>query len=408
MNLNLPFGIDFVVEQDLIPMGMKKYPNAKGYNMDCPFCAAKGYSPDRKHKFSVNIYKNVCHCMRCNTGYGIIDLHAALSSNKLTRKQAREDLMKRWNGLPSDVQVKLLDTKANLEAERAKMLEPAPIEIRDVVYRKFLEQLTLSKAHHDDLISRGLTEDEIVKGKYKTVPAIGFSTFASNALTYEVRQELKKHPKWGIPGFYNIRSDKPLVGRLPNGYFIPVYDEYKHISGMQIRFDKLSDDATEEQKHKYAKYVWFSSANQKASENGFIGCSCEGIENIHYAGDWFHIPKVVNLTEGVLKADVAACLSGRYNGHRPASMLGLVGINNYSQLSFELLKLKQYGLEKVIISVDMDYRTKQQVADSMKAIIEIVDKCGLKYSLFQWDDKYKGIDDYLLYLYKKKFVKEEA
>ncbi|MBR2787839.1 MAG: hypothetical protein IKD94_01620, partial [Erysipelotrichaceae bacterium] len=198
----LPFGIDFVVEQDLAPLGIRKVPNSKGYSFNCPFCEKNGLKPDRHHKYTVDIYKNVGHCMRCGAGHGIIGLHQALSKRSISMDEAKKDLMKRWEGLPSDVQIELSKTLDRLEEENRKQLFPAPIEIRDSVYRAFLAQLSLSKAHHDDLIARGLSEKEIADRMYKTVPAVGFKTFATNSFSYEVTDALKRHPQWGIPGFY--------------------------------------------------------------------------------------------------------------------------------------------------------------------------------------------------------------
>ena len=101
----LPFGIDFVVEQDLVPLGIEKIPNSNGYSFNCPFCQKKGLKPDRKHKYAINIYKNVGHCMRCGAGHGIITLHRDLVDTGLTNEEAKQDLYNRWKGLPSDVRV---------------------------------------------------------------------------------------------------------------------------------------------------------------------------------------------------------------------------------------------------------------------------------------------------------------
>lgn len=396
---NLPYGIDFVVEQDLIPLGIKKYNTSEGYSINCPFCAKSGYTADKNHKYYVNIYKNVAHCFRCNRSDGILSLHQGLSEKPISLKEAEEDLNKRWNGLPSDVQIELAKVKERLTEENKSKLYPAPIEIRDAIYKRFLNQLTLSKAHHDDLIKRGLTEEEIQKGGYKSVPVGGFTTFAKESFTYETSDYLRRHRQQGIPGFYDITSPEPGVVSTHSGYFVPVRDQFGHISGMQIRFDKLPKNASEYDKEHYAKYKWFTS-NYKEKHKG---CSASGCENIHHAGDWFHSPKSVILTEGAIKADVTAALSRKMTGGKAQPVLGLVGVYNYDQLALELLQLKDYGLEKVVLAVDMDYREKPQVAQAMKNIKEIIEtKCELKCEVFQWDPQYKGIDDYFLAIVKKR------
>ena len=399
----LPFGIDFVVKQDLVSQGVELIDNSTGYSFNCPFCEQRGLKPDHRHKYNVNIYKNVGHCMRCGAGHGILGLHQALSKNAITLEEAKIDLMNRWNGLPSDVQIEMSRTLEIREEENKKQLYPAPIEVRDDVYRRFLDQLSLSKKHHDDLIARGLSEEEIVQGMYKSVPAVGFQTFASNAFTYETRDALKRHWQWGIPGFYDIRTDAPKVVRCSPGYFVPVRDEYYMISGMQIRYDPLPADAPKEKKEHYAKYKWFVS-NYKEKKDG---CTASGCENIHYATRFFKTPESLILTEGVLKADITSRLAGRIKDKDPVPVLGLVGVYNTENLAFELTKLKEHGMKHVVIAVDMDYLEKPQVASAMQNIHEIVEGVGLTCEDFRWKKEYKGIDDYLLAVYNRRLEKKQ-
>ncbi len=376
----LPFGIDFVVEQDLaIHEGFKKYKAPRGsYDITCPFCGGK-------RKFNVNIELNVARCNKggssCvvdgNNGYNTITLHAALTG--LSNSESYKDLMKRWDGLSSEAKTKL---KYKPIANRESYLIPAEIDSRNQIYNHLLNSLTLSKQHHDDLIRRGLTEEQIKKGMYKTVPVVGLNTIAYDAF-YKSGAFLDfKNRRLGVPGFYDLHSEPQLVKRK-NGYFVPVRDSFGRISGMQIRFDDLPDNATAEQKESYHKYAWFSSSEKDT------GCSISGCENIHYAGDWYKTPKQVNLTEGVLKADIAAALSN-------SPFIGLVGVNNLSNLCFELMQLKDRGTEKINICIDMDYRDKKEVASALDNIKEIIEKAGLEYTLVTWPEQYKGIDDFLL------------
>ena len=394
----LPFGIDFVIEQDLAPSGIRKVPNSKGYSIDCPFCEKKGLKPDHHHKYTIDVYKNVGHCMRCDSGHGIIGLHQALSKGNISMDEARKDLMKRWEGLPSDVQIELSHTLDRLEEENGKQLYPAPIEIRDSVYRAFLAQLTLSDAHHDDLIKRGLSEKEIADRMYKTVPAVGFKTLAVNSFSYEDLDALKRHPQWGIPGFYDIRSNEPKTVKCDPGFFVPVRDEFDRISGMQIRYDPLPQDAPESKKEHYAKYKWFNS-NYKERKDG---CTASGCESIHYATQLLHVPESIILTEGVLKADITSRLGGRIKKVAPIPVLGLVGVYNTEGLAFELIKLRDYGLKEVVVAFDMDYRDKPQVFQALENVKEIISGVKLKYSVYNWNPKYKGIDDFFLAIWERR------
>lgn len=388
----LPFGIDFVVEQDLIPLGIGKIQNSTGYSFNCPFCEKNGLKPDRKHKYSIDIYKNVGHCMRCGSGHGILSLHQALSRKPITLEESKEDLLRRWNRLPSNVQVELSKTLEYLEEENRKHLEPAPIEIRDEVYRNFLNSLTLSDRHRQNLLSRGLTEKEIKERMYKTVPSVGAKSFGMESFSYEISDALKRHIRWGVPGFYDIRTSEPKVALCDSGYFVPVRDEFGRISGMQIRYDPLPESASEEKKQHYAKYKWFNS-NFKEKKDG---CTASGCENIHYAVPLLHAPKSIILTEGILKADIISHLGGILKGKESIPVIGLAGVYNTENLCFELLKMKQHGLEKVMIAVDMDYREKKQVADALENIKKIVKDSGLECEVLRWNPSYKGYDDYLL------------
>jgi len=63
-------------------------------------------------------------------------------------------------------------------------------------------------------------------------------------------------------------------------------------------------------------------------------------------------------------------------------------------------------LKKVVIAVDMDYRDKPQVANALENIKEIISGVGLDYETFNWDPKYKGIDDYFLAVLQRRQEKQ--
>jgi len=390
---NLPFGIDFVVEQDLSPLGYSKRRSNEGYTVNCPFCEKSGLTPDKHHKLAINTTINVAHCFRCNSGYNIIGLHSALCN--LSHDEAKKDLLNRWNGLSSDVKAQIHASNTEIQERQKKKLYPAPIEYRDEIYCKLLNQLSLSDEHHDDLIRRGLTEEEIVSGGYRSVPVIGLETFASKCFSYETSKAIRNHREWGIPGFFDIKKEPKMV-RNPSGYFIPVIADNGMISELQIRFDNPAKDAPKEEIENFAKYKPFTSDYS----NKIDGCTSSGCENIHYAGDWSTVPDTCVLTEGILKANVASCLAGRLKRTTPRPFLAIDGVNKYQLLAFELLKLKDKGLKKVVVALDMDYREKPQVKNALDHIKEIISEVGLEQSMFTWDssDNKKGIDDFLLAL----------
>lgn len=386
----LPFGINFVVDQDIVPLGHKKYPNKEGYTINCPFCERKGLSPDKKHKLCINLTDNVAHCFRCNTGTNIIGLHQSFMG--CSYEEAKQDLYRRYEGLPSDLQKTIKNAQTVIQKEKEKVLEPAPIKYRDIAYRRLLNLLDLKDEHRQKLIARGLTDEQIEKGMYKSVPVIGFSTFPKYVFNDFELDKLKKNYKWGIPGFYDIRTDEPNMIQYGSGIFIPVKNRQGLISHLQIRFDELPDDANELEKEYWSKYKPYTSDFKNKKD----GCSSKNCENVHYAGDWSNIPESVMLTEGILKANVASCLAGLIKGSEPVPMLAIDGVNKQQQLLYELGELHEQGLKEVVICFDMDYKTKPQVKAALERIETTIKYVGLNCRTFDWNSKHKGIDDYLL------------
>ena len=189
-----------------------------------------------------------------------------------------------------------------------------------------------------------------------------------------------------IPGMYRVNDSIRIVRRSNksiSGYFVPVKDCYGRISGMQIRYDNLPENATEKQIENYHKYAWYSSSEKET------GCPVTGIENVHHT---FTVdgaaPKTVYLTEGCLKADIASAISGK-------PFIALIGVNNVSQLPQELKYLKENGTQLIKVAVDMDYRDKPNVAKALANIMQIIGEAGLESVLLTWPSEYKGIDDFL-------------
>lgn len=44
----------------------------------------------------------------------------------------------------------------------------------------------------------------------------------------------------------------------------------------------------------------------------------------------------------------------------------------------------------------MDYKSKEQVESAREKVKELIESASLAAKMMNWDDKYKGIDDYLL------------
>ena len=377
MSFDLPFGIDFVVEQDLSNQkGFKKQgASNNSFNIDCPFCGGH-------FKLNVNVQKGLFRCAKCSESGNAISLHAKLL--KIDNKKAYQDLKKRYNGLPVETKIQIKNKVSSIEEPK---YIPAPLMLRDFVYNELLEELELSKFHKENLLKRGLSEEQIEHFKYRSFPQVGSSTIAKKIIfNTGVTHELVKHdPIYQIPGFYDF-GDKVRMVKRKQGILIPVVTRHGKISGFQIRFNDLSKKATQEQIENFKRYSWFSSTEKET------GVSITGIENVHYVGFDFEskiTPEVVNITEGCLKADIAYALSGK-------PFISLMGVSNQGQLKEELVYLKEHGTKQINICFDMDYRDKPEVKKALTNVIEKITNVGLSYQTIKWPSDWKGIDDFLL------------
>ena len=362
---NMPFGIEYVT--DLLGINRKvRAADADSWYADCPFCG-------RRKKLNVNIRKDTWHCPACGEGGGMLKLYAQLKD--LPAKEAAKELYRLFNGAEISVKTSIAVRKRDLE-NTPERPETAPLEKRDAAYRALLQVLSLEKYHRDLLQKRGLTDEAITHLGYKSTPQHGLSRIVDSLKSMET-------DLGAVPGFYGGQKKK-LVYRRP-GVFIPVRTLQGLISGCQIRYDDLPADASAEQKERYRKYTWFYSADKKD------GYSIAGCENIHHAYFWpGTCLKRVCLTEGALKADIAAFLSR-------IPFIGLTGVSNTGRLAGELKTLKGLGTRKIYICLDMDYQTNPNVARAMEKITGICRGSGLDTTVVTWPEQFKGIDDLLAY-----------
>lgn len=337
------FAIDSVVSMDL-PNEVKWSQRNGQFYVNCPFCGGV-------HKMNINTDKNLWRCAKCGEGGNVIQLHSRLTG--LSNSDAYRDLVKALGR--GDV---VLEMKENSEIEQR--IHPVDIVQRKFAYTQLIEQLTLKNTHRQNLRKRGLTDADIQRLQYKSYPRYDLEKIAKKAL-YGV----KLGPYEGIPGFYDTETDEPHLVTHRDGFLIPVMNEVEIISGFQIRASETVEGMP--------RYTWLSSGKMST------GCSVTGCENIHHAGNWRkcyfgEMPKVIGLTEGALKADVAATIFDRLQPGKDHLFLGLTGVSNTGQLEERLAYYGKRSVEEVHVYVDMDYRDKPEVAKALKKIIGIIEK----------------------------------
>jgi len=238
-----------------------------------------------------------------------------------------------------------------------KTRKAAP-HILDIAYRALLTELQLSPKHREELNHRGLTDEEISKLGYKTLPACGRSEIATQLNHQEIALA-------GVPGFYYKAGQWQLAG--PAGIAMPVKDTRIRIIGIQVRCDVAEN----------GKYKWLSSRNYNAG--------CSPCAPIHVAGQ-ISINSELWITEGPLKADIASLKLNRL-------VLAVPGVGNWPGVIPIIRELRP---ERVIIAFDMDKVNNHAVKLHRNALVKCLISRGVRTFEADWDINYKGLDDLLI------------
>jgi len=321
--------------------------NIDEYLARCPFCGDSN-NPQHGHLY-LNTEKDAYYCVRCGAGGYAVGLYA--ECNRISKQEAYKQLTEE-----NSSRFKQVTKKQIPEIQQTPI---ADIEIRNKTYTAFLSKLNLSKEHLRNLLKRGLSWEAIAANMYKTLPA-----------NPDVRREICKelieegYTLEGVPGFY-VNKDGQWDFVYYKGFLIPVKDSKGRIQGLQIRLDDTNQ----------RKYMWFSSNGKNK------GTPAHAWQGVHG-----YPSKIIIITEGPLKADIAHFLS-RYTFVSVPGVTAIKGIENV---------LKELGAEKVYIAYDMDLLTNKGVQIAKTKLEEKLTAAGFKVYTKTWDPAYKGIDDYLL------------
>lgn len=124
-------------------------------DIDCPFC-------NKKKKAHVSYKGNVFRCNACDISGGILKLHM-LAKGFSNTKEAKYDLDEIFKNISSE---DLVTRNFSEEVEST----PFPDFILDHVYSNLLGNLILTEGDKNNLISRGLTEEDIILNGYRSYP----------------------------------------------------------------------------------------------------------------------------------------------------------------------------------------------------------------------------------------------
>ncbi len=238
----------------------------------------------------------------------------------------------------------------------------APIDRRHTVYAALLDALELSVHHGSNLEQRGLSDTEIARLLFASVP----NDMSAMALCAELS---KRFDLSGVPGFFRENERWQMAFAGLSGFFVPVRDVQGRIQASQIRFDQGD-----------VRYRWFSS---KDRSNG----ASSGAP-VHFARTWRCVSTgEAIITEGALKADIIA-------EQLDCCVVAVPGVANFKEDFGEWLRAQLPALRSVYIALDSDWHTKPEVERALLRLFASVEKAGLAGQFLDWEGA-KGLDDLL-------------
>ena len=400
---DFPFTIRDVAELCGLGNGIEKYPNRVSIDINCPFCGGK-------KKMNLNLKKDVFGCNRCGEKGGMLALYGKIFG--VDSQTAYEEITgKLGNGNIRKPGSSCIAAK-NIKIEKDQEQEVSDW-IKNQAYTSLLSMLPLSDTHKGKLLERGLTEDQIGQNGYRSTPVFGFRKITEKILESGCRIE-------GVPGFHVDPEGRWTIhfSQKSSGILIPIRNTQGLITGMQIRLDRPYDGR---------KYVWLSSVNfPRGASSG---------SPVHLAGKAGD--RIVYITEGALKGDIAHAVSGK-------TFVCVPGVNQYVNLEPFLRRMKELGSLQVYDAYDMDkflrpvcrgdyndkccfcehYRRKQEygtitcekkqikqenIQRGCRKLAELCRRLELPERMLVWDtdengewaERVKGVDDYLVGLQKR-------
>lgn len=332
----------------------------------CPFC------DDRSAHLNVKVADDVFRCHRCGRGGGVLHLYSLYHNVSL--RTAGDELRCLFSD-NARARQKLRSSSPEVQIIASEELEIASSAVRDSTYTNLLSMLTLADIHREALHRRGLSDEDIDLLGYRTTPAVR---------TKRIVAELQERgcTLAGVPGFYCDRETGAWLFATPSsGIMCPDRNAKGEIEAIQVRLDNP----------RKGKFRNLTSAEKYYGTSAhccphFVGVA-EGLSSVY-------------LTEGVMKSDVARCLSKRLG--MQIGFVGLTGVANKTQLSRALQELKDFGIHRIILAFDSDFKVKQNVVDARDHAISESVAQGFEIVPLSWDQKIKGIDDLLLSFLSKK------
>lgn len=272
--------------------------------------------------------------------------------------------------------------------EKSKTEEPdlQDEEILDFVYRLFSkgmnlvspENKVLSDEHHKYLNGRGISDEEIERNGYFSMPTREILPVLCQKLELH---GIEESDLIGVPGFYRYKDSGKIDMIQVPGIGIAIKNERHKIVGIQIRKDTLNYPGD-------ARYIWFSSAfiyNNPAAMK-----ILEGGTSPHSPIDVVFPSKITAkyavITEGHFKA-------AKFAEHYHCITVSVQGVGNFNGIENVLKSLK---IDTVYIAYDADMCFNLQVSKHAANLSKLLTANSIRVNFLLWKYEYgKGIDDVL-------------
>lgn len=235
-------------------------------------------------------------------------------------------------------------------------------QLRHRVYTKLESIFPLNEANQADLKQRGLSELEIRHRGYWSAP---MSAALGLLSAFSAERPLISR---SVPG---VMPGGSLKIAASSSMMIPVRNADGEVIALQYKPDRRRPGTP--------KYLWFSSKESGVSP----GSPC------HFAlppAEQECAPKIVRLTEGPLKADIATAMSG-------IRTLAIAGVNSWKA---GVAGVKSLSPEFVWLAFDSDAFTNPGVARAAVDTYEDLLASGMLVQIETWNGEHKGIDDALV------------
>lgn len=368
---DFPFGIMDVAS--LLRLNIRRRGPGQVY-ADCPICG------DRRGKMNLNLTKNVWRCNYCGEGGGMLSLYAKVHG--VSSSDAYLEICEALctgHSAPAPPPAEQANTAHCEEVPQSQRAGERAIH---ETLTALLAALALSPAHREHLRTRrGLTDGQIGEFGFKSTP----QPYLCRTITARLME--RGCVVQGVPGFYQDSGGRWTVKfyRRTSGILIPIRGVDGLLHGLQIRLDIPTRDKDDPPEKQGTKYLPLSSAGKP------MGVTSGS--PVHFVGD--PCSRVVYVTEGALKADIAHALTGR-------TFAATAGANNTAGLDGLFAFLRRNGTEEIIEAEDMDKYSNKMVGKGASKVHLLAAKHGLACRQLVWNPAYKGIDDWQLALRREK------